>query len=247
MIGSRFVTHLMLRLKYPRYREKLRSCLDGNGWLGCKEATYLYQAAQSIEAHEPTVVEIGTWLGKSASVFGKALQDRKNARVVCIDPFNADGDRRSKRDYGRIRRSLNQTLEETCLRNLREQSLEKVVYLMKGYSHDVVLSWNQPLDLLFIDGNHDYAAVRRDFDDWTRFLVRGGLLVMDDVYPGRSGCDGPIRVVRESVLGHPDWYAGMQVGTLYSARKHSQGAALGMPHVARDGIAALAVTRSRRR
>ena len=209
----------MFRAKYPRHYEELRAYLDIDGWLGYKEAVYLYEAARSIEGQDPTVVEIGTWLGKSAIVLGKAVQDRKNAKVICIDPFNAEGDRGSRRVYERIRRSMNQTLEEACLQNIKENGVDGVVQLIKGYSHDVVLSWNQPIDLLFIDGNHDYAAVRRDFDDWTRFLVRGGLLVMDDVYPSGKVHPGPIRVVRESVANHLDWRAGLQVGLLYSARK----------------------------
>jgi predicted O-methyltransferase YrrM len=219
MFGSQRIAHLVFRAKYPRYYGKLHAYLDIDGWLGYKEAVYLYEAAQSMEGQDPTVVEIGTWLGKSAIVLGKALQDRKNARVICIDPFNADGDRDSRRVYQRIRGSMNQTLEEACLQNIIANGVDRVVQLIKGYSYDVVLSWNQPIDFLFIDGNHEYAAVRRDFDDWRRFLVRGGLLVMDDVYPSGKYHEGPNRVVRESVANHPDWYAGLQVGTLYSARK----------------------------
>lgn len=219
MFGSRRLAHHAFRLRYPGYYEKLRAYLDIDGWLGYREAVYLYEAARSIDGQNPIVVEIGTWLGKSAIVLGKALQDRQNARVVCVDPFNADGDRASRRNYERIRRSLNLTLEEACAQNLRTNGVEGVVHLIKGYSHDVAPSWTQPIDLLFIDGNHEYTAVRRDFDDWTKFLVSGGLLVMDDVYPSGKYHQGPHRVVRESVAHHPDWYAGVQVGTLYSARK----------------------------
>ncbi len=219
MFGSHRVAHRVFRAKYPQHYEQLRAYLDIDGWLGHREAVFLYEAAQSIEGPDPLVVEIGTWLGKSAIVLGKALQGRKNAKVICIDPFNAEGDRGSRRVYERTRRSMTQTLEEACLQNIKENGVAEVVQLIKGYSHDVVSSWNQPINLLFIDGNHEYAAVRRDFDDWTKFLVRGGLLVMDDVYPSKKIHPGPIRVVRESVANHPDWCAGVQVGTLYSAKK----------------------------
>lgn len=219
-MGSHPVAHLAFCAQYPRHYGTLRACFDIDGWLGYKEAVYLYEAARSIDRQDPTVVEIGTWLGRSAVVLGKALQDRQHARVICIDPFNADGDRGSRRVYERIQRSIPQTLEEACWHNIRKNGVDGVVHLIKGYSHDIVSSWTQPIDLLFIDGNHEYPAVRRDFDDWARFLVSGGLLVMDDASPAsRKVHKGPNQVVRESVTGHPDWHAGVHVGTLYSARK----------------------------
>ena len=35
--------------------------------------------------------------------------------------------------------------------------------------------------MLFRSGEHTYAAVKQDFELWTRFLVAGGIVGFDDV------------------------------------------------------------------
>ncbi len=45
-------------------------------------------------------------------------------------------------------------------------------------------TWNKPVRLLFIDGDHSYAAVKADFEMWSRFLVADALIAFDDVVSG---------------------------------------------------------------
>jgi cephalosporin hydroxylase len=40
-----------------------------------------------------------------------------------------------------------------------------------------------PIDMLFIDGDHRYAGVRRDYDLYTRLVRPGGWVVLHDIYP----------------------------------------------------------------
>lgn len=219
LLGPRLPRHLKFVLAHPGYYRKLKHYIDVEGWLGSKEAIFLFEAACSIGRHTPTVVEIGTMLGKSAIVLGEALRDRDSARVVSIDPFTAEGDLQSEVGNRSMANSLRSSLEHICLENIRRVGLSHVIQLIKGYSHEVVQSWSEPIGMLFIDGNHDYEVVRQDFDDWTPFLVRDGLLVMDDVYLHGGRYAGPARVVRESVIGNEAWHEGRVIGTLYAARK----------------------------
>ena len=53
-------------------------------------------------------------------------------------------------------------------------------HLINGFSHDVVESWDKRIDLLFIDGSHHYEDVRRDFQQWSRFLVADGRILIHD-------------------------------------------------------------------
>ena len=197
----------------------MRGYIDINGWLGYKEAVYLYKAANSIAREEPTIVEIGTWQGKSAVIFGQAVKKHSNAKVICIDPFNASGDLKSQPDYQTITDSMVMSLKEACFQNLKQNGVEGVVELIEGRSYEFVRSWNKPIDLLFIDGDHEYAAVKRDLHDWSPFLVNGGLLVMDDVSMANLRHENPGRVVRESILDNPDWSDCFQIGTIHTARK----------------------------
>ena len=37
-----------------------------------------------------------------------------------------------------------------------------------------------PLDFLFIDGDHNYEAVRKDFEDWASLVQPGGFILIHD-------------------------------------------------------------------
>ena len=75
--------------------------------------------------------------------------------------------------------------------------------LIEDYSWNVAPKWNTPLDFLFIDGDHHYEAVLRDYNDWTPHLKLHGLLAVHDSRMHRPGGpnfhEGPSRLVDELV------------------------------------------------
>lgn len=96
--------------------------------------------------------------------------------------------------------------------------------LIKAYSWDVVVGWDKWLDFLFIDGDHAYASVLRDFEQWTPLLKPDGLLAMHDSRIGRPGGAtfhmGPSHVAREYVYGKPlRWDIAGEAFSLTIARK----------------------------
>lgn len=98
------------------------------------------------------------------------------------------------------------------------------VTLLDDYSQNVVVGWNKMLDFLFIDGDHTYMAVLRDFEQWTRLLSLGGILAMHDSRMGRpEGANfhqGPSQVARDLVYGKPDkWEIVGEAFSLTVARK----------------------------
>lgn len=101
------------------------------------------------------------------------------------------------------------------------------VTLRKDYSWNVVSSWNQPLDFLFIDGDHTYSAVMRDYEQWTPFLKPGAILAMHDSRMYRTHDDkrakfhpGPSQVAMDEVYGKPQkWQLLGETWALTVARK----------------------------
>ena len=83
---------------------------------------------------------------------------------------------------------------------------------IERFSHEVAPSWKDAIDLLLIDGAHDEQAVRRDWNDWSKFVRPGGVVVFHDARLFEGGWtkpeDGPVRVVdglfRNSRL--PGWH-----------------------------------------
>ncbi len=55
------------------------------GWLTEQEGIFLYNTAKKIKAHN-TIVEIGSWKGKSTICLGRGSQDGNRAKIFAIDP-----------------------------------------------------------------------------------------------------------------------------------------------------------------
>ena len=65
--------------------------------------------------------------------------------------------------------------------------------LVRGDSHDPttraqvrILLEQEPIDFLFIDGDHTYDGVRADFEAYTPLVRRGGLIAFHDIAPPRD-------------------------------------------------------------
>jgi predicted O-methyltransferase YrrM len=73
----------------------------------------------------------------------------------------------------------------------------------EDYSFNVVKDWTHPFDFVWIDGDHTYAAVKQDFEDWFPLLADNGYVAFHDSAPVTSvstkhkGYEGPIRLVTE--------------------------------------------------
>lgn len=80
---------------------------------------------------------------------------------------------------------------------------------IKDFSHNVAPTWTQPLDFLFIDGDHTPNAVAKDYDQWVPFLKVGGMLAIHDSRMFRVGGakfhPGPSRLASERIYDQPTW------------------------------------------
>lgn len=65
----------------------------------------------------------------------------------------------------------------------QRSSLEKVRKLLKG----------QKLDFLFIDGDHSYEGVKRDFEMYAPLVRKGGLIGFHDIALNRKQKSNPVR------------------------------------------------------
>ena len=190
------------------------------GWLSEDEAITLYELALSLPDDGPVAVEIGSWLGKSSLVISKGLKGKKEPKLYCIDPFNGDADEVDRAMYGREMRKLNLTLEETFLDNMKKHGVLDVVRPLRGYSYEFAAGFKEPIDLLFIDGNHDYEAVFQDFEQWEPLLKVGGTIAFHDVVLGENPDPvGPGMVAKQHIFDRPKWTNVKLVDALLVAEK----------------------------
>lgn len=87
----------------------------------------------------------------------------------------------------------------------------KNILLMNLTSDDAFEKWpKHAISLLFIDGCHKYEQVKRDFDNWSRYVIEDGYIMFHD---SKSG--GPKRVVDEIINGeYQGWVLEKQVKTI---------------------------------
>jgi predicted O-methyltransferase YrrM len=157
------------------------------GWLTPKEGRLLYALARRCTGRG-VIVEIGSWKGKSTIWLASGARDGGGARVYAIDPHTAQSDNLATQ-------SAVPTLEEFS-RNVRAAGVDDLVVPMVTTSADAARAFDRPVELLFIDGAHDYASVALDLDLWFPKVVDGGTIAFHDTV----AWEGPRRLVAERVF-----------------------------------------------
>lgn len=187
-----------------------------DGWISTREAIALYKLVRSIENNDVTICEIGSWLGKSSYILARAL-DNKHGKLFCVDPFDASGDPTSSDIYQTTKNKLPVSLMEKFKSNMQERNVLNRIKILQGYSHEIIKTFNEPIDVLFIDGNHDYASVLRDYKEWSKLIKKGGYIAFHDV--GASHTTGPKEVVELEIARNPVWGEQLLIDELYIAKK----------------------------
>ncbi|MBW4646040.1 MAG: class I SAM-dependent methyltransferase [Goleter apudmare HA4340-LM2] len=59
---------------------------------------------------------------------------------------------------------------------------------------------NQPIDFLFIDGDHTKEGCMSDFVNFYPYVSTGGYIMLHDIYPEHCGWDGPRYVIDEWLI-----------------------------------------------
>jgi len=185
---------------------------DIKGWFTPKEAMALYDLACALPNENPVVCEIGAWHGKSSVILAKGVIKKNYPKLYCVDPFDGISDKRSMADAMFHKESFG--IKEIFIRNTKENHVDGIVTILQGYSYDVVHSFNDNLDLLLVDGNHDYEAVLKDYLDWKKFVKADGFIAFHD-----SNLPGPNKVVREHIMNRPTWEIIKKVDDLVIAQK----------------------------
>lgn len=154
-----------------RLAERLRGV---PGWLAPREAWELHEAARRAAATSgegARAVEIGSWRGRSTVTIALGLRAGGGGRLTSIDPHELADERHAE-----------------VQRHLEEAGVRALVDVVRAFSHDARPQVpDGAADLLFIDGDHAYASVREDLDDWASAVRPGGVIAFNDpLWPGVS-------------------------------------------------------------
>jgi predicted O-methyltransferase YrrM len=148
---------------------------DVPGWLTDEEGEALYELARRCTGRG-VIVEIGSWKGKSTICLGLGSRAGDGVHIFAVDP-HADyrfGDFKA---------------------NVDRAGIADLVTPVPSLSQDAAGGFAEPIELLFVDGSHVEADVRRDFDQWVPKVVDGGWVAFHDT----TWTAGPRRIVGERV------------------------------------------------
>jgi glycosyltransferase involved in cell wall biosynthesis len=179
------------------------------GWLKDEEAEALIVTTRrALKEHDvPTIVEIGSYCGKSTIVLASAARTANaSARVYAVDPHEGVVGAEDGLDDVYVAAP---TFEQ-FRRNIADAGLADMIEPIRLHSHEV--PWRSPIAFLFIDGLHGYSSVARDFFHFERHLLDGAYVAFhdcDDTYPGvrtfveglaGSGCYEEVNRARSLVV-----------------------------------------------
>lgn len=154
------------------------------------------------------VVEIGVYEGSSAVVLCGALDE--TGELTLIDPFVDLSGHALPPGWGAAEWATKRVVE----RARRDRG--PTVRWHVAPSAEVGERWSEPVDLVFIDGDHSESACRLDWELWSPHVTRGGAVAFHDA-TGRRGSPGPTAVVDALFKGAdplPGWAIVDEVDTL---------------------------------
>lgn len=157
------------------------------------------------------IVEIGVAEGGSACALAEAMS--ASATLTLIDPFS-------------LSRCPAINATKRVARAVVSRAAKGRVQWIEQLSSEAVRNWKEPIDLLFVDGDHREAVVLGDWTEWHPFVAGDGVVIFHDarVFPNGwpDPSDGPVKVVSELFRGvktSPKWKIVEEVHSLVVVRR----------------------------
>jgi predicted O-methyltransferase YrrM len=148
----------------PAFAEVWTTAKAIGGWLTEAQGRVLFEAVAALPGNAH-VVEIGSHQGRSTVV----LAGRPDVRITAIDPFVPG------RMFG------GPAARDAFEANLRAAGARGRVRLLQARSGDLRPGWTAPVDLVYVDGKHDYWTVADDLR-WADLLEPGRRLFLHDCF-----------------------------------------------------------------
>lgn len=193
-LGVTLVRHPRVRTPIPDLLETSAAITDVStvgamassipGMLSAQSGDFLL-ALCLLQSERGDVVEIGSWQGRSTTYLATAVKESGNGRLYAIDHFR--GNPGTESSYQVSTRDLSD-LRENFISNMATLGFAETVHLLDCRTEEAAPQFkDRDIRFLFIDGDHTYEGVSRDFGLFEPQVVPGGLIVLDDVdstFPG---------------------------------------------------------------
>jgi predicted O-methyltransferase YrrM len=128
-----------------------------------------------------TFVEVGSWLGRSASYFGvEIINSEKPISLHCVDNW-LGGKELQHHEMVKSGQLYNEFLKNI-------EPVKSVIVPKQKTSLEASQDYeDNSLEFVFLDAAHDYKSVTEDIKAWYPKVKSGGILSGHDYEPGWSG------------------------------------------------------------
>ncbi|MGB3559149.1 MAG: class I SAM-dependent methyltransferase [Geitlerinemataceae cyanobacterium] len=160
------------------------------GYLVPGQEEYLFNKVKSL-SEDAVIVEIGSFQGRSTVSMAYACLGTRR-KIYCIDPW----------DFSKSK-TIQNNIFEVWTQNIDRNGLTQYVVPLRGYSEEIFTRWSEltggeKIDFIFIDGDHEYPGVLKDFQLSFPWVKSGGWIALHDTRAGFPGVD---RVWLETAQG----------------------------------------------
>lgn len=163
------------------------------------ENVYCFDYALKRLPPEGAVVEIGSFAGISTNAIIYFLRKNNcNHPFFTCDKWDFESGDQYNCMYA-LKRSYSeycQFIREAFIRNVKFFSSDRLPYTLEMLSDDFFLEWRRStlcidvfgrniktggkISFAYVDGNHQYEFVKRDFQNLNDFMMKGGFIFFDD-------------------------------------------------------------------
>ena len=150
-------------------RDLLRT-IAAEGMVQPDECLLLMRLAS--EVREGAIVEIGSYRGRSTIALALGSLRGSSVPVYAIEP-HAEFD-------GVLGGRFGPEDKKAFLRNTQRSLPSDLIRLISASSETAARTWSGEIGLLWIDGDHRYEAVTKDFELWSPFVLDNGRIAFDD-------------------------------------------------------------------
>ena len=177
-----------------RYRRLSRPI---DGWLTRDEEATLFGLAAAVP-RDRCIVELGSWFGRSAILLGGGARRGHGAPVYSVDLFRASGCAKELLE-DRVGAAA-QDYWDRFQQHMRGAGLAELVSAVRGDTAQTGSDWSgPPVGLVFIDADHTYDGVKRDWTHWLARLAPHAIVAFHDYK--NPAYEGVTRLVDELCAG----------------------------------------------
>lgn len=158
------------------------------------------------------IVEIGSFMGKSAVCMALGLRDRGDAeKVYAIDPHLGSIEHQKGQPFENTMPKSG-TTKDIFFANIEKYKVKDLIEPLIMTSEEAEKNWDKSknIRLLFIDGSHEYEDVLKDYELWAPKIVKNGIIVMHDIVT-HSGAG---KVFKEKLFDEKIYYKPTVLGNI---------------------------------